>query len=101
MAFEDKTLVCRECGASFTFSAGEQEFYQNRGLMNEPARCPSCRAARKRGGGGGFQSDQPRTMYPAVCASCGIETEVPFQPRQGRPVYCNDCFRSVRATQSF
>ena len=100
MAFEDKTLVCRECGDSFTFSAGEQEFYQNRGLMNEPARCPSCRAARRRGGGGGFQSDQPRTMYPAVCASCGIETEVPFQPRQGRPVYCNDCFRSVRETQS-
>ena len=99
MAFEDKTLVCRECGDSFTFSAGEQEFYQNRGLMNEPARCPSCRAARRRGGG--FQSDQPRAMYPAVCASCGIETEVPFQPRQGRPVYCNDCFKSVRETQSF
>ncbi len=98
MAFEDKTLVCRECGDSFTFSSGEQEFYQNRGLVNEPARCPSCRAARRRGGGGGFQSDQPRTMYPAVCASCGIETEVPFQPRQGRPVYCNDCFRSVRET---
>ncbi len=98
MAFEDKTLVCRECGDSFTFSSGEQEFYQNRGLVNEPARCPSCRAARRRGGGGGFQSDQPRTMYPAVCASCGRETEVPFQPRQGRPVYCNDCFRSVRET---
>ena len=106
MAFEEKTLVCRECGASFAFSEGEQEFYQSRGLMHEPTRCPSCRAVRRRsggggGGGGGFRSDEPRTMYPAVCASCGIETEVPFEPRQGRPVYCNDCFRTVQTTQSY
>ena len=97
MAFEDRTMVCRECGDSFTFTAGEQEFYQSRGLMHDPARCPSCRAARRRGG---TSSDEPRTMYPATCASCGSETEVPFQPRQDRPVYCNDCFRSVRETQS-
>lgn len=90
MTLEDKTLVCRECGDSFAFTSGEQEFYQSRGLLNEPARCPSCRSS-------GFRSDQPRTMYPAVCASCGVETEVPFEPRQGRPVYCNDCFKSARA----
>ncbi len=95
---EDKTLVCRECGDSFIFSVGEQEFYQSRGLLNEPGRCPECRAARRRSG---YGSDRPRTMYPAVCASCGIDTEVPFQPRQERPVYCNDCFRTVRAEQSF
>jgi len=98
VAFEEKTLVCRECGASFVFTEGEQEFYQSRGLMHEPARCPTCRSARRRTG---FRSDQPRTMYPATCASCGVETEVPFQPRQGRPVYCNDCFRSVRASETF
>ena len=96
--FEDKTLVCRECGDSFIFSVGEQEFYQSRSLMHEPARCPSCRAARRRTGD---SPDQPRTMHPAVCASCGVETEVPFEPRQGRPVYCNDCFKTVRADQSF
>ena len=98
VSFEDKTLVCRECGDSFSFSVGEQEFYQSRGLMHEPSRCPQCRAARRRTGS---SSDQPRTMYPAVCASCGADTEVPFQPRQERPVYCNDCFRTVRAQQSF
>lgn len=97
--FEDKTLVCKECSDPFTFTSGEQEFYQSRGLLHEPARCPACRAARRHSGGS--RSDQPRTMYPAVCASCGVETEVPFQPRQGRPVYCNDCFRTVRADQSF
>ena len=97
MALEDKTLVCRESGDSFAFTTGEQEFYQSRGLMHEPARCPACRAARRRGG---FRSDQPRTMYPATCAACGVETEVPFEPRQGRPVYCNDCFRSGRTDEA-
>ena len=52
--FQDKTLTCRDCGAQFVFTQGEQEFYQSRGLMNEPGRCPDCRQARKgRGGGGG------------------------------------------------
>ncbi len=95
-ALSDKSLVCRECGAEFIFSEGEQDFYQKRGLLNEPSRCPECRAARRRtqgyeGGGGS------RPMYPIVCASCGKEAEVPFQPRLGRPVYCNECFSSERS----
>ena len=101
MAFEDKDLVCRECGETFSFTSGEQEFYQSRGLVNEPGRCPTCRAARRKGGGGGFRSDQPRTMHPAVCASCGVDTEVPFEPRQGRPVYCKDCFETQRRVSTF
>ena len=98
MAFEDRTLVCRDCGSSFIFGSGEQEFYQSRGLVHEPSRCPSCRSERRKTG---FRSDEARTMYPASCASCGKESEVPFQPRQGRPVYCNDCFRSIGASRSF
>ena len=97
MALEDKTLQCRECSASFVFTAGEQEFYQSRGLLHEPSRCPACRTARRRGGN---RSDQPRVMYPAVCANCGKETEVPFQPTQGRPVYCRDCFEAQRSGAS-
>ncbi len=93
MALEDKTLQCRECGTSFVFTTGEQEFYQSRGLLHEPSRCPACRSSRRRGGN---RSDQPRVMYPVVCASCGKETEVPFQPTQGRPVYCRDCFELQR-----
>ena len=97
-SFQDKTLTCRECGAEFTFTVGEQEFYQSRGLMHEPARCPTCRLERRRTG---IRSTGPKIMYPAVCASCGTSTEVPFEPRQGRPVYCNDCFRTVPREQSF
>jgi CxxC-x17-CxxC domain-containing protein len=35
-------------------------------------------------------------MFPVVCDQCGKETEVPFEPRQGRPVYCSDCYNQVK-----
>jgi CxxC-x17-CxxC domain-containing protein len=99
----DQTLTCTDCSAQFTFTESEQEFYQSKGFST-PGRCPSCRAARKAarnsggyggssyGSGGGYGGE--RQMYPAVCAQCGKNTEVPFQPRGDRPVYCSDCFRS-------
>ena len=43
----DKTLVCKDCGADFVFTEGEQEFYAEKGFDNEPQRCPDCRKARK------------------------------------------------------
>jgi CxxC-x17-CxxC domain-containing protein len=85
----DKVLMCRDCGSSFTFTVGEQAFYASRGLTNEPGRCPSCRSARGR---------TPRQMLPAVYANCDQMTEVPFLPHSGRPVYCSDCFTSMRQT---
>ena len=48
--YEDKTLVCKECGNEFVFSAGEQEFYAEKGFVNEPQRCKACRSARKNAG---------------------------------------------------
>jgi NAD-dependent SIR2 family protein deacetylase len=47
MSFQSKSLQCSDCGANFTFSAEEQEFFQSRGYTNEPKRCPECRQARK------------------------------------------------------
>lgn len=108
MPHVDKLLVCRDCGSSFTFSAGEQTFYASRGLTNEPGRCPECRNARKEGGSpfgagyvhyGPFASyggRTPRQMHPAVCANCNQMTEVPFLPKGDRPVYCSECFNSIR-----
>ena len=96
MAFADKTLVCRDCGAEFAFTAGEQEFYQSRGLENEPGRCPDCRRARRQGRYG-YSNSGPRERTRVICADCGAETEVPFQPRNGRPVYCDDCFAKIRS----
>ena len=98
MSFQDKTLVCVDCGSAFTFTAQEQEFYQSKGYVNEPKRCPDCREARKsqRNGSSGFSRGSRRQMYPAVCAQCGKETEVPFEPRTGKAVYCSDCYSKMR-----
>ena len=101
MAFKDKTLECSDCGSEFTFSVEDQEFFQSKGYTNEPKRCPECRQARKaqRYGNGGSDYRSPRQMFPAVCADCGKETEVPFEPNQGRPVYCRDCYSKVRLSR--
>ena len=46
MSYVDKALTCRDCGAPFTFTEGEQEFFAQKGFTNEPTRCPECRSAR-------------------------------------------------------
>jgi len=101
MSFQDKSLRCSDCGATFTFSADEQEFFAAKGYTNEPKRCPSCRQSRKaaRYGNSGYSSNPRRQMFPAVCAQCGKDTEVPFEPREGRPVYCSDCYSRVRVSR--
>ena len=120
---EDKTLTCADCGQEFVFTAREQEFYAQKGFT-DPRRCPSCRQSRKaaraaQGGdysygggssyggssygsyggssyGGDYSSRPPREMFTATCSNCGNEAKVPFRPTNGKPVYCSDCFRSMR-----
>lgn len=94
MEFQDKTLRCRDCEQTFVFTAGEQGFYLEKGLMNEPQRCPNCRANRRRERTGSREGGTTIT-----CASCGAEATVPFVPRLDRPVYCNDCFSKERAAE--
>jgi CxxC-x17-CxxC domain-containing protein len=92
VVFEDITLHCIECGEAFVFTAGEQAFYSDKGLLNEPKRCPECRNRRR-------QEREQGVEYPIVCASCGEESTVPFVPREDRPVYCETCYRKVRARE--
>ena len=101
MSFEDKMIVCVECGQEFVHSADDQARYAERGFTNEPKRCRSCREKRKARSGGGrpggsMGSRSPQESYEAVCAECGATTTVPFKPTQGRPVYCRDCYRAHR-----
>ncbi len=98
MSFQEKSIECSDCGATFTFSVEEQEFFASKGYTNDPKRCPSCREARKaeRYGNSGYNSKSRRQMFPVVCAQCGKDTEVPFEPRDGSPVYCRDCYNTVR-----
>lgn len=91
--YQDKTLICRDCGQEFTFTVGEQEFYAEKGFSNEPTRCRDCRSANKNR----RNADRaPRQMFDAICAECGAPTQVPFEPTSGRPVYCQECFRRAR-----
>ncbi len=88
--YEDKTLICKDCGNEFVFTAGEQEFYAEKGFENEPQRCKDCRVARKNA------IRQSREMHDVICADCGAATQVPFKPKDDRPVYCSNCFENHR-----
>jgi len=102
MSFQDKSIQCYDCGVTFTFDVEEQELFRSKGYLHAPKRCPSCRQARKsrnhgnhnNNGNNGFGTT--RQMYPVTCTECGKHTEVPFEPRSDKPVYCSDCYRKVR-----
>jgi CxxC-x17-CxxC domain-containing protein len=104
----DQTLTCTDCSKQFQFTESEQEFYQSKGFST-PGRCPDCRAARKaaRQGGSSYGGSSyggasygERQMYSAVCAQCGKDAQVPFQPRGDKPVYCSDCYRAQQGSSS-
>jgi CxxC-x17-CxxC domain-containing protein len=105
VTYEDRNLTCVECSSEFVFSADDQQYHAEKGYENDPKRCPSCRQAKRDSGGGGRGGGGrgggyggPRQMYDAVCATCGSACQVPFQPRQDRPVYCSDCFSKDKPT---
>ena len=105
----DKILTCRDCGTNFTFTTSEQDLFASKGFTNRPSRCPNCRSARKatqetnlggrhqngRGNSGGNERREQQ-MFPAVCAQCSKQTQVPFQPRGDRPVYCSTYYEAQR-----
>jgi len=115
MSFQDKSIQCSDCAVAFTFSVGEQETFAAKGYTNAPGRCPTCRDARKAKqtasgsnsfsnrstyNSGGYNS-APRQMFPVKCATCGKDTQVPFQPRGDRPVYCSDCYRKTNPIKRY
>jgi CxxC-x17-CxxC domain-containing protein len=91
--YEDKTLICKDCGNEFVFTAGEQEFYAEKSFKNEPQRCKDCRTARK------ASIRANRELYEATCASCGATAKVPFQPKEDRPVYCSECYAKMKTEE--
>lgn len=112
MDIQDKTLTCSDCGSSFTFTSGEQRFYQEKGFGHEPRRCKDCRSRKKdsAGGGGGRSaggrsrmgdSGGDRQFYSAVCSACGGPAKLSFQPSADRPVFCRTCFQARQAERSY
>jgi len=94
LEFRDKELVCEQCHRPFVWGAGEQEFYAVMGFDNDPRRCPACRAERRQ-----VIFKRVPIQHPVNCARCGKATFVPFVPRQGRPVYCRECYAALNAPQ--
>src|SRR5258708_13374048 len=106
---EDKSITCVDCGEEFLFTAGEQAFYRERGLTNEPTRCKNCREKRKAGrgghpggaggggGGGGGDRRPQKRMDPAPCSPCGRPTGAPVMPPAGRPRLCRLGFQTAKA----
>jgi CxxC-x17-CxxC domain-containing protein len=88
MELADKVLKCVDCGGEFTFTAGEQLFFQQQQFRNDPKRCKPCKAKRASG------TARARPEIRTTCSRCGQPTTVPFLPTQGRPVLCRTCFQS-------
>ena len=79
--FEDKTLVCKDCGKEFVWTAGEQEFYASRGFENQPQRCKPCRV--------------PARTLPAASARCSM-LPAPAAARPAR--FPSSLARTVQST---
>lgn len=87
--YTDKNIICKDCGKEFVFTAGEQEFYAEKGFNSEPSRCKECRVGYK------FGKKQKNVMYEIVCSKCGKIESIPFEPHHDRPVFCGECYRKA------
>jgi len=103
--YKDKVITCVDCAEEFVFTAGEQLFFADKGLKNDPKRCKGCKSKKNEriaANMASFGQPFPRERVEVMvrCALCAVETTVPFRPTQGRPVYCRDCFLRMRASSS-
>ena len=103
--YQDKIITCEDCSEEFVYTTGEQLFFADKGLKNDPKRCKACKNKKNEriaANMATFGQAFPRERVEVVvrCALCAVETTVPFRPTQGRPVYCRDCFLRMRASSS-
>jgi len=102
--FDDRNIKCVDCGETFIWTAGEQVFFHDKGLKNEPKRCKGCKQAKNErlAAIAAAQSSgvRQRIEVSVQCAQCGQQTTVPFYPSQGRPVFCRACFLAARTPES-
>jgi CxxC-x17-CxxC domain-containing protein len=100
----DRSIKCVDCNENFIWTSGEQAFFHDKGLKNEPKRCKPCKQAKNERlaaiTAAQTSGIRQRVEVSVQCAQCGQQTTVPFYPSQGRPVYCRSCFLAGRATES-
>lgn len=94
--FFDTPIRCIDCGEDFTWTAGEQAFFRDKGLTNPPKRCKSCKQAKNERLAAITAAQEAgikqRIEVAVHCAKCHSYTTVPFYPSQGRPVFCRSCY---------
>jgi CxxC-x17-CxxC domain-containing protein len=101
--YTDALIECIECRVEFVWTAGEQEFFADKGLDNPPKRCRQCKKAKTNRIEAIISAKAMGKRFivaiPVRCEGCGKQTTVPFYPSQGRPVYCRPCYdaNSARA----
>ena len=103
--FADRSIRCVDCGEQFVWTVGEQVFFHDKGLKNEPKRCKPCKQAKNDRlaviSTSQVAGIKQKIQVNVTCAQCGQQTTVPFYPSQGRPVFCRSCFiagRTMTAT---
>src|SRR5437773_12027277 len=99
--YQDRSISCVDCGEHFTWTTGEQVFFHDKGLKNEPKRCKPCKQAKNHRLAAISPSQmvghKQRIEVNVTCAQCGQQTTVPFYLFQDPPVYCRSCFVPGRA----
>ncbi len=45
--------------------------------------------------------NEERKKYKIKCSNCGADSEVPFEPIEGRDVFCQDCYRKNKPSRRF
>ena len=84
--FQDKTLICKDCGKNFIWTASEQRFYSEKGLKNVPARCEKCRIFYK-------EKHKFKVSSPIKCSDCSAEGEIAYIPKnKNELILCENCF---------
>ncbi len=95
--FTDQEIGCVDCSEDFVWTAGEQEFFRDKGLKHAPKRCKVCKKAKNERIDAIMNAEaagKRKIEVSVVCDVCSAETTVPFYPSQGRPVLCRSCFLS-------
>jgi CxxC-x17-CxxC domain-containing protein len=84
----DRTLICKNCGKEFAFTAREQEFFASKGFSNDPTKCKECRNAIKQ-----LKIEQQNEI---ICKACGKKDTVGFKPNNPNDILCDECYQQKR-----
>ncbi|MGH9899421.1 MAG: zinc-ribbon domain containing protein [Pyrinomonadaceae bacterium] len=102
---DDRIIICIDCREPFLWTVGEQVFFYDKGLSNQPKRCKPCKKAKNRRIAGIMNAQETGIRQHIIvevrCALCGEQTTVPFYPSQGRPVYCRTCYLHTKQLSSW